>query len=192
MKNSANEANKGSFLTPVEILMIASKVREGKANASEARRLLEMYCYCFDAEIPFPRWLLLHLRDSFRCYLDHKKRGIEFALGLKRKKGRPNASEQVQIQIATDVMRLRLQGVLHQEALEQVAQCRGYSESVIGHAYGTYRLSAVAVLRNERANGFTDTEKAALQHILPEKFRARDRSVDLSWLDGTGSEGEIV
>ena len=176
---------------PFEVDMIALNVREGKADPCDVRGLIEMYCDLVDADIPHPRGLQVFLRDSFRRCLG-KKCSMESAFGLKRRKGRPNASEHVQIQIATDVLRLRLQAVLHQEALEQVAQRWGYAESVIGQAYGAHRLSAVAVLRNERSNGFTDTEKAALQHILPEKFTARDKSIDLSWLDGTGSEGEIV
>src|SRR6516164_9188124 len=89
---------------PLDIDMIASDVREGRAAPCDARRLLETFNDLVDHDVAQPRELLLYLRDSFRRYLDNGKRGMESALGLKRRKGRPKASETRQIQIATDVL----------------------------------------------------------------------------------------
>jgi hypothetical protein len=113
------------------------------------------------------RGLLLYLRDSIRRYQDNEERRMESAFGLKRRKGRPGVPEQRQIRFATEVLRLRLSGMGHQEALQQVAERYGHAASVIGEAYGKWRLSAVAMLRIEQSNGFTDSEKVALHRILP-------------------------
>jgi len=160
---------KDSIPTPFELHVIAADIRQGRANPTDARRLIEMFCVCVDAELPFHRWLLLHLRDSFQCYLNDEKRSMGSAFGLKRRRGRPNVPEQRQLKFAVEVIRLRLTGMMHQEALEQVAERYGCAESVIGEAYSMQRLPAVAALRNERSNGFTDAEKATLHRILPKE-----------------------
>jgi hypothetical protein len=169
MKKSKEEPWKGPLPTPFEIHMISSEVREGRANPSDARRLLEMFCLLVDDGIQHPRWLLLHLRDSFRSYFDKESLSMESAFGLKRRKGRPKKSEQMQIEIAAEVVRRRLAGKPHQEALGLAAERYDCAESVAGQAFSAYRLSAVLAVKRERANGFTDAEKSALNRILPKE-----------------------
>jgi hypothetical protein len=167
-------------LTQYDLYMIADTVRKGKADALQARRLIEVFCASVDADVPPDRWLLLHLRDSFRCYLDEKARGMESAFGLKRRKGRPAAAEDKRIQMAADVLRRRLKGVSHQDALAQVPG----ADSLVGTAFAEHLLDAVALLRNERPNGFTPEEKARLSDIIDKRQSEMRRALALGEKSG--------
>jgi hypothetical protein len=137
-------------LTSVQIYRIIFDVQAGEANPDDARRLLAHFCNCIDkGERIHPR-LLRHLRDSFRAYLDDR-RTLESALGLVKKKGRPKADENTRIQMAAEVLRRRLGGMSHQDALCEVAlMYEKKSESIIGEAWAEWAEYGLHLLRLER------------------------------------------
>jgi hypothetical protein len=145
-------------LDPLEVDTIAADVLEGKANPHDVRRLLDMFCYLVDRDMLVPRGLLLYLRDSIKRCRSNEWHRMESAFGLKRRKGRPNVSEERQKQLATEVLRLRLSGTRHQDALVEVAERYGHPVSVIGEAYGERRLSAVIMLRDQGCSTLYTTD----------------------------------
>jgi hypothetical protein len=146
-------------LTQAEVNLIACAVREQAAEPEEARRLLEHFCNLYDLwnggkfekeeQARQFEILLRHLRDSFIIHLK-EDRTLESALGLKRKKARPKADPNIRMQMAMEVLRLRLKNLSHQDALVQVSKKFLWGESVIGEAWKEYKQDGVIMLSQER------------------------------------------
>ena len=164
-----------ALVAPAERLAlarIALKVRDGEAEPSDARKLLEHFCQYVDQE-SMPNILLEHLRDSFRSYLDGKQ-SIEGALGLTKKTGRPNADVGNRQQMAAAVLRQRLQGISHQNALAHVATKFAGNKTIVGEAWKAYKLTAIAIVlqdpdREAGKDPWTTEERARLRRILKVK-----------------------
>ncbi len=137
------------FLSCGETSHIADDIRHGVANPEDAKRLLTAFCDLFDQRRPIPEELLEYLRDAFSSFLKGEKK-IEVALGLKRRRGTPNADYQVRAKMAAEVLRKRLKGVAHQQALEEVAESFGWGKTIIGEAWASHRSDAIALLDLER------------------------------------------
>jgi hypothetical protein len=144
-------------------------VRDGIANPDDARALLAWFCHCAEYNLPIPPTLTEHLRVGFGSYLDGSKT-LDAALGLKRKVGgRRTADPTMRLDMAADVLRRRLTGTPHQRALNEVSDKFGWAESIVGEAWRDHRLSAVALVNNERAAQWTGVEKRVLQDILKDQ-----------------------
>jgi hypothetical protein len=176
--------------TPSEVNLMAFAVREGRANPDDARALLTLFCQCVEyrlilARNPVADRLLEHVREAFRAYLKGGRVGwrnggckregkagtmsIKAALGLVRKKGRPEADEQRRIQMAASVLRRRLTGMSHQPAVSEAADEFHCDESVIGEAWRAHRVGAAILVRLMRGPGgspWTDVEAPRLRKAL--------------------------
>jgi hypothetical protein len=193
MNSNPPESPDAEELTHAAIWHIAWDVREGKANPVEANLLLEKFCNEFDSGMfnsgnLTQDYLLRHLRDAFRAYLN-KGKTIESALGLVKKKGRPKADEQVRMQMAAEVLRHRMAGVSHQEALSNVSARFGWGETIIAEAWVAWQFEAIILLRIERTGDdfpWTSTEIQKLDEIfggkpwygIPEKKHPFDSAAE--------------
>ena|SRR3569833_302148 len=177
------DSEKPEKLTRATINFIAWDIREGVASPEDARRLLECFCNTFDDRESFPPELLHHLRDAFRAFLDGDKT-IDAALGIARKTGRPKAAPEIRMQMATEILRLRLDGTSHQEALATVSERFGWGETIVAEAWRAHQLDAIVMIRMERhleSYPWTPDEVARLDEIFankswyltPEKLKAR-------------------
>jgi hypothetical protein len=146
-------------LNSIEVNQIACEILDQTAKREDARRLLSQFCDLYDFGVHNFQEdqarqfevLLRYLRDSFISHLE-EDRTIESALGLKGKIGRPKADPNTQMQMARDVLRLRLKNLSHQDALVQVSKKFGWVESVIGKAWKEYKQDGVILLRQERSS----------------------------------------
>jgi hypothetical protein len=147
---------------------MAFAVRDGQSAPEDARQLLELFCRCVDdrtiyAKNPAAARLLEHVREALQGYLfgsNYKRtglKGLESAFGLKRKRGRPKADasrneadELRQMEMAASVLRLRLGGKTHQEAVATTAKRFGWAESIVSAAWKMHRISAVALVKVSR------------------------------------------
>jgi hypothetical protein len=140
-------------LTASAINRIAFAVHDGKAIPREAKQLMVDFCRYDEQNQEVPpsefRRLIHHFAECFAKYLK-RGRSLEGALGLSRKMGHPEADEVVRVDIATRVLRLRLDGTTHQDALDAVSSKCGYGQTVIGKAFSDHTLDAIAVISNER------------------------------------------
>lgn len=161
--------------------LIAFSVREGNASKDDARALLTLFCQCVEhgqisARNPVADRLLEHVREAFRTCLKGE-RSVESALGLVRKPGRPNADasrneadEQTRMQMAAAVLRHRLAGSSHQDALAAVENKFCWGQTIIGKAWATNKQNALILLRNDRIpDGFTVKEKARLVELFKDE-----------------------
>ena len=154
----------GLGVSIVHINQIAFKVRDGEASPEDARLLMKLFCESVEkGEIPDR--LIMHLRDAIRRYLDDGYT-INAALGLTRAQGAPKIDKQRSIKLAEGVLRARLAGESHQEALETAAEKCGSNKTTTGKAWRSHRMAAVAIVRNERPEGFSEDEKRKLAKIF--------------------------
>lgn len=159
-----------SELTPATLQHAIWRIRAGKADATEARNVMMYFCELWNQQAPTPRALLQHLYDAFHAYL-YDGRTIEAALGLARRRGRPNA-EAARLQMATEVLRLRLTGMSHQDALTQASERCNCGLTVLGEAWAAYKHYAIVLLRKERApnrNPWSEEELVRLRGIYDVK-----------------------
>lgn len=86
--------------------------------------------------------------------------------------------------MATEILRLRLDGTLHQDALTTVSERFGWGETIVADAWREYQQEAIAMIRMERhleSHPWTPDEVARLDEIFankswyltPEKLKAR-------------------
>ena len=144
-------------LNSAEVNQIACEILDQTAKPEDARRLLSQFCDLYDWGIDKFQEdqarqfeiLLRHLRDSFISHLEEGQ-NLESALGLKGKMGRPKADPNIRMQMAKEVLKLRLKSLSHQDALVQVSKKFGWVESVIGEAWKEYKQDGVILLRQER------------------------------------------
>ena len=80
-----------------DIFLAAFDLINGEPDQDNAHLLLEYFCNAFDNQEEIPYELFLYLRNSFRRYLDKEVNKMDVALGLLKKKGRPNADSQARI-----------------------------------------------------------------------------------------------
>jgi len=165
MKNNALQPDE---LTQADIIQIAFEIREQTAEPEDAIRLLQHFCNLVDRNKTIPDPLHKHLRDSFRIYLAGEQK-LESALGLKRKRARPKADPKIRTVMATELLRLRLIKVSHQDALNEVSEKFGWGVSVIGEAWNAHKQDALICLRLERtqdASAWTPDEITRLTEIF--------------------------
>jgi hypothetical protein len=164
-------------LTPSELNLMAFDVRDGKASKDDAKLLLQLFCQSIEhglisARDPVADLLLAHIREAFRAYLNGG-RTIEAAFGLTRKMGRPaEADEQMQMQMAAEVLRHRLAGGSHQEALAEAADRFERGVTIVGEAWRRHRVAALVIVRDERDRDrypWTPEEVERLKQIFGKK-----------------------
>lgn len=143
-----NEPSVQTGLTPATLQRTVWHIRAGKADAADARRLMAHFCELWERQAPMPRILLQHLHDAFHAFL-YSGKTLEAALGLSRKRGRPHV-ETARMQMAAEILRIRLSGTSHQEALAEVSEQFGCGLTVLGEAWATYKHYAIVLLRKER------------------------------------------
>ena len=171
-----SKTNPQDRLTLSRINQMAFAARDGEANHDDARILLTLFCRCIEqgtisAHNPAADRLLEHVRGAFQAYLEDK-RGIEAALGLTRKKGRPaarrnEADDDMRVRMATEVLCRRLEGTSHQDALAATAEKFGWSETIVSTAWKDFQLSAIALLQiSLGARPFTVPERERLTEIF--------------------------
>lgn len=162
MKNDDDEA-----LTPAAINQLCWEAEEGAIAPNEARELLKAFRTCVETRQEVPPRLLAHLSRAFGRYL-HAEETLDRALGLTRKRGRPSADEDMRSEMAAEVLRRRLAGTVHQDALKEVSYKYGWTESVVGEAWAKHRHAAMTILRVERAvdgEEWTMSERSRLCEI---------------------------
>jgi len=159
------------ILSRAEIHQIASQVLDDEADPDDAKKLIEQFRDTFDREDRLPLELLRYVRDSFDAYLSGERRTLDRAFGRSRKSGRPKVEQSVQIEMATEVLRARLKGATHQDALLVTAEKFNRSESIIGVAW-VYQQEGLQMLRLERDHDrhpWSATEEVRLTEIFGEK-----------------------
>lgn len=177
------DSEKPEKLSRAAIHGIAWDIREGEASPEDARSLLECFCNAFDDKESIPPELLRHLRDAFSTFLKGEK-SIEAALGIARKTGRPKADAEIRAQMAREILRLRLGGTSHQNALAAVSERFGWGETIVAEAWKCHQQDAIALIRMERhleSYPWTPEEVTRLDEIFadkswyltPEKLKAR-------------------
>jgi hypothetical protein len=171
-------------LTPETIFQIAWEVRDGEADPDDARRLIALFCDCFDRNERPPRELMRFIRDGFRTHLD-EGRTLESSLGIHRKPGKPKAAENTRQSIALEVLRLRMEGLRHQDAIEATAKRQGWGETIISKAWKDHKMTALLLLRMERPHDqypWTPAEVGRLCEIFKKS----------EWFVASGNTANIV
>jgi hypothetical protein len=162
-------------LTPSKLNQIAFDVRDGKADPNDVREALTLFYRHAQAKTPIPRRLVDFVAESFGRYLGYKDffgadertaASLDSAFGLVRKIGRPEADEQKQIEIAASVVRMRLGGISHQEAVGMVAETNNCAETVVKEAFRDHLPSALILVQTEHPAGFTPEEGRRLEKII--------------------------
>lgn len=158
-------------LSESEIFHLSLAIRDGGAEPDDAKKLLELY-----AKSPplngASKQLHDHFCRAFGAFLKGEKT-IEVALGLKKSKGRPKANQEDRMEMAKELMRLRVvNGSSHQEALAEVSARFGWGETIISEAWLQHRFDGMALLRNERPPDvypWSEKEKERLAKIFPQQ-----------------------
>jgi len=168
-------------LTPTKIFQITQNIREGSADPEDAKCLMELFCYFvnkagnptkelfgYRPDELMPKELLWHFKDAFNAILNGEKTP-ERALGLTRKKARPKADPEIRANMAHKVLQLRLNGISHQEALQQTSEKFGWGVTIIGEAWAQNKFEGMLKERFERPknNLWTEEEKKILYKIFP-------------------------
>ena len=189
--------------TASQINLIAFAARDGETTPEEARALLEMfYKQAIDGKRIHPR-LLEFVAESFGRFLGHKffygpderdADTLDSAFGLvppraKGKRGRPPANrrlgEQRRIAIAAMVLRSRLAGLPHQDALEEAAAAAELDMVAAGHAWRDHwhdAMAAVGIEREADQTPWTDDERhilEAIQHYRRKRQGAAARAQNI-------------
>lgn len=157
-------------LSRAEIYQIAWQVRDDDADPEEVRNLLRYLCVLIDREEPLPPEIQRYVRDSLRAYLDGSAKNLDGAFGLqKRGEGRRKKSGKMELEMATEVLRLRLAGSKHRRALDDVASqfCKG--KTTISDAWADWKQDAFISLRLERdldKHPWTEKEMQILEQIF--------------------------
>lgn len=151
-----------------EIWQFIFDVRDGEANPEDARRLMRYFCDVVKGRgQPVPE-LLDYMRHAFETYLSGEK-GIEAALGLRRKTGKPKADPETRTNMALAVLHHRLNGMPHLEALEEVAEGFECGKTIVSDAWREYKRDAMVWLRLERSEtneGFTPEEMEKFEEMF--------------------------
>ena len=162
-------------ISRAEIYQIAWQVRDDEADPEEVRRLLEYICNRIDQKERLPPEILRYLRDSLREFLDGSAKSVDGALGLKkRKRGRRKISELTRLKMATEVLRLRLAGSNHRNALTVVGAQFFKEETTISDAWAARKYDALIALRVERDLDrfpWSDKEVQRLEEIFRKEQR---------------------
>jgi len=152
-------------LSLAEIFSITLDIRKGKANTEDAKGLMLQFCYYIDNEIPPSKELLWHIRDAFKAILDKEKPSS--ALGLMRKKDKLKDDDS-KIAIAKEVLRSRLNGKSHINAVADACVNFNRERTVVGEAWTRNKYDALLELRHERGwdNPWTPEDAQKLDKIF--------------------------
>jgi len=152
-------------LSRIEIHQIACKVEDGEADPEEVRKLLEFICTLVDREESLPPEVLKYIRDSFRSHLGGSKMSLDRTFGVTRKRGRPKVDRGRRIEMASEILRLRLSGENHEDAVVRVGAMFSKESTVINEAWRDHKFEAVWSLRSERSINWTDKKFQQLDKI---------------------------
>lgn len=155
-------------LSPATIHQIAWDIRDGTASPDDAKRLMLLFCECFDNKKQPPIELAQHFYDAFRAILA-KEKTAERALGLARRKSRPKADTETRTYMALEVLRMRLRGFSHQDAIHEVADKFGWGVTIIGEGWREYKQDALVIERVSRSLDsypWSDEEVRCLSRIF--------------------------
>ena len=162
-------------ISRADIHQIAWRVRDDEADPEDVRKLLEYICNLVDRKAQLPPEILRYVKDSLRAFLSDSANSLDGAFGLKkRNRGRPKADETERRSMATEVLRSRLAGSSHRNALGVVADrfCKG--ESTISDAWVDWKQEAFIALRLERDPDEFPWSEEEMQR-LEEIFRKEQR-----------------
>ena len=137
-------------LSRATIHQIAWQIRDDEADPADAKKLLREVVRYLEQSDASPPELERHLRDSLARYLSGECPSLDRAFGLTRKSGRPKADEYDRIEMAAEVLRARIAGATHQDALRIAGDRCHKSESVIGEAWAAHKFNGLIMLRVER------------------------------------------
>lgn len=152
-------------ISRVQINQIAWDVLDDEANPEEVRELLEYICELVVRKEPLPPEVLRYIRDSLRAYLDGSKKSLDRSFGVKRKPGRPKADREQRVDMATEILRMRMKGRHHEYALGAVGRKFGKESSVIGEAWAAHKFDAHIALRLEWPEEKTSWTEGELQKL---------------------------
>jgi len=129
-------------------------LKEAFARYRYGRRLLEiadrMQAASRQARIWRTQERCLELQRKAK-YFSREAKSLDAAFGLVRAKaGRPSADERHRIALAVDVLRRRLAGKSHEDALADAGEHLSRGRTVMGEAWAAHRFDALRVLRAER------------------------------------------
>jgi len=134
-------------LSPAETFSVALDIQKSKTNIEDGKELMLQFCYYIDHEIPPSKEILWHARDVFKAILDKEKPAQ--ALGLTRKKGKPK-NDDSKIALAKEVLRSRLNGESHINAIANACVNFNRERTVVGEAWTRHKYDAISELRYER------------------------------------------
>ena len=138
-------------LSRPEIYQIAWQVRDDEADPEEVRKLLEYLCTLIDREDTLPPEAHRYIRDSLSMFLDGSAKNLDGAFGLKKRNlGRRKKSRKTELEMATEVLRLRLAGSKHRPALDDVASQFHKENTTISDAWSDWKQDALVAIRLER------------------------------------------
>ena len=162
-------------LSPGDVAELDQDRQLRQADPDEVRRALRQVCTCLSSGRPaapalnefFCRWV--------GAFLNGKYRTLDQALGLMPEPGRSPEKELRQIDLAADVLRLRLEGKTFEGAVTEVTKVHGASRSVVARACRDYKESAACIVEIERALSgadWTPEQKERWKRIFPDELTA--------------------
>ena len=158
-------------LSEAAILHLRLDVREGVAEPDDVKRLLRMFCRQVAKDDAVSRQTLEYLAEAFKTYLNSSK-GIEAALGLKRKVGPPGGKERKNrhdTMMARDLLRLRFEeSMTYENAVSSVSERMAAARRKVEEAWAKHSLDAFVLMRLERMEDqcpLTESEMARLAKI---------------------------
>jgi len=140
------------LLSDSELFHLVLEVQNGKAEASDARRIIAELHRLMRTGAPIPDVLRSFLQDAFAKILGGEP--AENAFRLKRTgAGRPpnREVEERDIKTAQEVLRRRLEGMTLEEAADDVAESTHRGATQVRGAYAKHKHQALILLRIERS-----------------------------------------
>jgi hypothetical protein len=164
------EMEDGDDLSPAAFNLIACDVRDGTADPVEACRAIAHCQQAFSDPAAISREMLEFVREAFARYLTGKVDTLDKAFGMVRaNRGRRKADDYKRAEMASEVWRLRLEGMTHQVSLQEAAMSFRRSESVIGEAWHQHKGTGLVLLQVERKllnQPWSEDEKKQMEKML--------------------------
>jgi hypothetical protein len=137
-------------LSDLEIFRIAGELRSGCGTPEQARELMAQFVVGAYTNDGPSRELIAFVRDSIAEHLGGKSLAAAFRVKQGRR-GRPKVDDAVYIELATELLRYRLEsGSLHEDAVAHVREKKHKGRTVVTDAWTNYRENALVRLRDER------------------------------------------
>jgi hypothetical protein len=180
---SAADASLMKNLTPSKINQIAFAARDGTVDPDDVLAALTLFHRCAFAREQIPRRLIDYVAESFGRLLglkdyygsgERSAKTLDAAFGLLRKRGRPGADEQTGIQIAAEVVRLRVSGLSHQDAVADAVETFGWEKTIVEKAFRDYRMSGIVLYRTKHS-AVTNDEARRLEKIVTPRYPRKSR-----------------